>query len=88
MMEYWKQSGKKEEVKTPEEWAAEAAGAKPWACPRCGCEGPHRVETTYDVGEERKRRRICRNCGKGLIRTVEVPVPDGHKVLVVPDEDT
>lgn len=85
MAEPWKQTGKTVVSKTPEEWLAESGGAKPWACPRCGCEGPHNVANVYDVGDERRRRRICRNCGQGLIRTVEVPVPTGHKVVVVRD---
>ena len=63
------------------------AGKDPWACPRCGCRGPHKVVNSYDAGGERRRRRICRNCGQGLIRTAEVPVPDGHKLQVVPEDD-
>lgn len=74
--------------KSMNEMKAEArSGGNPWACPRCGCLGPHRVESTYDAGGERRRRRICRNCGQGLIRTSEVPVPDGHKLKVVPFEE-
>lgn len=69
------------------ELAAKCSGGNPWACPRCGCKGPHKVVNSYDAGGERRRRRICRNCGQGLIKTAEVPVPDGHKLQVVPDDD-
>lgn len=72
--------------KTLEQLAA-AGNPDPWACPRCGCKGPHRVANSYEVGGQRKRRRICRNCGQGLIRTVEVPVPDGCRLKVVDDEE-
>ena len=65
----------------------QASGSDPWACPRCGCKGPHKVVNSYEAGGERRRRRICRNCGQGLIRTAEVPVPDGHKLQVVPEDD-
>lgn len=67
--------------------ATEANGSDPWACPRCGCKGPHRVVNSYEAGGERKRRRICRNCNQGLIRTSEVPVPKGHEIRVVPIDD-
>jgi transcriptional regulator NrdR family protein len=63
------------------------AGSDPWACPRCGCKGPHKVVNTYEAGGERRRRRVCRNCGQGLIRTAEVPVPEGHKIRVVRDDE-
>lgn len=76
-----------EDRPTAEQLAAQAAGNNPWACPRCGCRGPHRVANSYEAGGERKRRRICRNCGQGLIRTSEVPVPDGFKVVVVPEDE-
>lgn len=70
--------------------AADAAGKStddPWACPRCGCRGPHRVESTYDTQEGRARRRICRQCGKGLIKTVEIPKQDGFKIVKLPDDE-
>lgn len=75
-------------VLPPEErpTARELAGTpNSWQCPRCGCRGPHRVVKTYDAraGSERRRRRICRNCGQGLIHTVEVPVSNGYEVQVV-----
>lgn len=75
------------EERTLAEMAAQAAGVDPWACPRCGCKGPHRVANTYDTADGRKRRRICRNCGQGLVRTTEVAVPSGFKVVVVPEEE-
>ena len=71
---------------TAAELQAMSSGKNPWACPRCGCAGPHRVVNSYEVGGERKRRRFCRNC-KQLIRTVEVPVPEGFEVRVVPEDE-
>lgn len=73
--------------KTLQQLAAEAAGVDLWACPRCGCKGPHRVVNSYESGGERKRRRICRHCKQGLIRTSEVPIPDGYQIRVVPIDD-
>lgn len=52
--------------------AAAAEGNDPWACQRCGCKD-WRVVSTYDVAEGIKRRRVCRHCGQGLLRTIEVP---------------
>ena len=75
-----------EQRPTPQQLAAQSSAVNPWACPRCGCEGPHKVVNSYEVGGERKRRRVCRNCNQ-LIRTVEVPVPDGKSVRVVSDEE-
>lgn len=68
------------------ELAAQSQGTDPWACPRCGCRRT-KVETTYDTVGSKNRRRICGNCGKGLIRTREVEVPENHKLIVVPIEE-
>lgn len=67
--------------------AKATTGGNPWDCPRCGCKGPHRVVNSYEAGGERKRRRVCRNCKQGLIRTAELPVPDGYKLKLVPDNE-
>jgi transcriptional regulator NrdR family protein len=67
--------------------AANAAGPDPWACRRCGCKDWRVVDSRMATGE-RKRKRVCRHCGQGFIDTSEVPVPEGHKIKVVPaDED-
>lgn len=71
--------------KTLGEMAA-GGNADPWACPRCGCKGPHRVVNSYEVAGERKRRRVCRNCSQ-LIRTVEVPVAEGQRLKVVSEDE-
>lgn len=73
--------------KTLNELASEGT-ADPWACPRCGCKGPHRVDSTYAVAGGIRRRRVCRNCGQGLFHTTEVIAPKGASVRVVsPDDD-
>ena len=59
----------------------------PWECSRCGCRGPHRVESTYTVAAGVRRRRICRNCGQTLFRTTEVVTPKGTHVRVVSPDD-
>lgn len=59
-------------AKTLAEYAAEANGTDPWACSRCGCKD-WRVESTYDVKGGVRRRRVCRHCKQGLLRTTEVP---------------
>lgn len=86
MKEPWKQDGKAVVVKTPEEWAAEAAGTDPWACPRCGCRDSRVIDSRFN-GAERVRLRVCRHCNTPLPRTREVPVPDGFKLEIVPDAD-
>lgn len=59
-----------------------------WACPRCGCKGPHPVANTYDTAEGRRRRRVCRNCGQGLVVTTERPDPPaGFKLAIVPEDE-
>lgn len=58
--------------KTLAEMFAEARGANPWACPRCGCVDS-RVVSSYMIAAGRRRRRVCRHCGQGLIRTTERP---------------
>jgi hypothetical protein len=40
---------------------AEAAGGV--RCPRCGC-GHSRVAETWDVAGGRRRKRVCRHCGR------------------------
>ncbi len=75
-----------------EEMRAQGNGATAGACSRCGCrhqlEAP--VESSYlvDQGMARKRRRVCRNCGQEVFRTTEVVVPDGHKIKIVPEDET
>ena len=73
--------------RTLEQMEADAARASGWQCPNCGCMGPHRVESTWMTTAGKKRRLICRNCNRGLVRTVELPKPDGFKVIVVPDDE-
>jgi transcriptional regulator NrdR family protein len=73
--------------KSLQQMAVDGSGANPWACPRCLCPGPHDVKNSYEAGGVRKRRRVCRNC-KQLIRTGELPVPDGYKLKVVPDDES
>lgn len=63
--------------------AAEADGANPWACPRCGCTD-WRVVDSRLIGTTRRRQRACRNCHTA-IPTLEVPVPKGYTVIVVPE---
>lgn len=79
----WSGSGKSVVVKTPDEYIAEANGADGWECPRCGCK-EWRVVNSYMQGDGRNRRRVCRHCGQGLLRTTEVPVPDGFTIKIVP----
>lgn len=56
-----------------------------WDCPRCGLNS-WRVLDSYVVGGRlRRRRRCCLNCRK-VIHTDEVPVPEGMRVVVVPEE--
>lgn len=73
--------------KSLSQMAAEAAaqspaGVNPWACTRCGC-NDWRVAGTYELNGKRRRQRVCRNCQTPM-RTLEIPVPPGHDVVVVP----
>lgn len=60
----------------------EGSGVDPWACPSCGCKD-WRIANSHEYGGPRKRQRICRNCGHEL-PTLEVPVPAGHTLKVIP----
>lgn len=76
---------------TAQELAAGAVSSG--ACPRCGCRD-WRGEKNSSVESTRKpdgrgivRRRVCRHCGQTAFKTEEVVVPEGHRLLVVPDEE-
>ena len=60
-----------------------------WECPNCGCRGPHnwRVSNSYYKGSQRLRIRVCRNCGKEKLHTVEIPIPKGFKAVIIPEDD-
>lgn len=66
--------------------AVQADGLDPWACPRCGCKD-WRVVDSRLVGGARKRQRACRHCHTNL-PTLEVPVPKGFTVMLVPEDNT
>lgn len=59
------------------EMAAEASQAEGGACSRCGCKDwrDWPIESTYMVKAGRRRRRVCRHCGQGVIKTTERPDP-------------
>lgn len=61
----------------------QSEGADPWACPKCGC-CDWRVVNTYLRDGKRRRQRACRHCHTPMI-TLEVPVPKGSRVEIVPD---
>lgn len=67
--------------------AQDASGAKAGACPRCGCEGPHKVINTYEAMGGKRRRMSCRACKYGPMFSMEFIVPKGHRVEIVPDVD-
>jgi hypothetical protein len=60
----------KKRKRTLAEAAADATDGLP-QCTRCGCRD-WRVESTYQVAEGVRRRRVCRNCKQELIRTIEI----------------
>lgn len=55
-------------------------GKNAWGCPSCGCLD-FRVTNTWYSGANKKRLRICRNCGTP-ITTCEIPVPDGYLIQI------
>lgn len=75
-------SGKR---KSLSEYAAEAAQSQVGSCPRCGCNGPHKVINTYPAKGGKRRRMSCRNCHYGPIFSMEFIVPNGYHVELVPD---
>lgn len=81
----WSGIGKTVVIKTPAEYAAEASGGDPWACPRCGCKDTRVIDSRFN-GVERRRMRVCRHCSTPIPITLEVPVPDGFRLELVPDE--
>jgi hypothetical protein len=72
--------------KTLRQMAEESSGSNPSACPRCGCEGPHKVINTYEAMGGKRRRMSCRACHYGPIFSMEFVVPKGHRVEIVADE--
>ena len=63
-----------------------ASGADPWACRSCGCRLWSVKDSRLAGAGPRKRERVCENCGEPMT-TQELPVPPGHKLAVVPDEE-
>lgn len=53
-------------------------------CPQCECRD-FRVTNVWTSGGSRKRLRRCRNCGTP-ITTLELPIPEGYEVRVVPTD--
>jgi transcriptional regulator NrdR family protein len=70
---------------TPQELAA-GQGRNPWACRGCGCVNWEVKDSRQRGAEPRKRDRVCRNCGE-LLPTMEVPVPPGCTLKVVPEDE-
>lgn len=54
-----------------------------WECPTCGCNGWKTVNS-HENGGPRKRQKVCLHCGTP-VRTLEVPVPDGYTLAIVPE---
>lgn len=79
-----------------EQMAALARGGGPWTCPACGCRDTRIVESRYVINDSRfdgyaKRRvRVCRNCkapAPDISGTLEVAIPEGHRIAIVPMPD-
>lgn len=66
--------------------AAQASGGNPWECRVCGCKDWRVRDSRYNGDGPRKRERACRHCGEPLT-TQEIPVPEGFKIKVVPEEE-
>lgn len=63
-----------------------------FACPRCGSpdwrgEGNSEVESTRhpDGSVTTVRRRLCQ-CGQHAFKTEETVVPEGFRIVVIPEE--
>lgn len=63
-----------------------AKGRDPWACRSCGCCHWEVSDSRHVAGGPRRRWRVCRNCGEPM-RTLEIPVPEGHTVQIVPESE-
>jgi len=86
-------SGKRPTLRQLAQRAAESdgdSGGDFWECSNCGCRGPHnwRVSNSYYKGSQRLRIRVCRNCGKERLHTIELPIQKGFKAIIVPDDET
>lgn len=80
--------------KTLADMAAEASNGPGYACSRCGCkdwrgEDGSFVESVRHPKNQQysRRKRICRHCGQTSFVTMEVVVPEGHTLKIVPDEE-
>lgn len=67
-----------------------------WQCSHCGCAMTSVIDTRYTESDPRyngyaKRRvRVCRHCKRpaiGFTDTLEIAVPDGHRVVILPEEE-
>ncbi len=57
-------------------------------CPRCGCRDWRVVDSRQGVDSLQVRKRACRHCNFLMPHsTKEVAVPEGFRVIVVPEED-
>jgi hypothetical protein len=54
--------------------ASEAAAAGGIRCPHCGC-GHSAVARTWDIGGGRRRKRVCRHCGRDFPTTEAAATP-------------
>lgn len=75
-----------EDRPTPAELIARRNGKDPWACRMCGSRATEVVDSRQHGTGPRKRVRRCLHC-KEPSTTQEIPVPEGFKVKVVPEDE-
>lgn len=69
--------------KTLAQLFAEARGADPWACPRCGCKDWIVHDTRDNARGNRDRTRLCRHCGRNGPRLMTEETP---RSIIIPEQ--
>lgn len=72
--------------KTLAQMQREAVEGEGGGCRMCGCKMTEVADSRPLGFASAKRQRRCRNC-KEPVTTVEVPVPEGFKIKVVPEDE-
>jgi transcriptional regulator NrdR family protein len=76
-----------EERLTARQLQAQTNGTDPWACPKCGCKATEVIDSRRRDGDPARRRlRACLHCHHPR-ETEEHIVPQGFKVVVVPEDE-
>jgi len=55
------------------EYRAQGQSGDAWTCPRCGCRDWRTPYGWRLLNGDKRRKKVCRNCGKEAMITTETP---------------